>query len=313
MAHRGGRHLAVSHVPEVDADARSLFRVASVSKAVVGQAVAAFVKTTATTWDADVSDLLGWSLRHPGYPDRMVTLGMVASHSAGLTDDAGYLIPPDQTVRGWCQSQPVFATAPGTRFAYANLGYIVLAQVAERLAGKPFPEAVAPLVPQPGGFNWVGVPDDTPVLPTYRKDGDRFVPQIDAVREGRPAAAHVGRYSPQGGLRLSLDGMLTLAEGIAAMDQTRLWTPQMGPGDYLDGVFESYGAGLQIFDAPRFYPRPLIGHFGNAYGFNGGVWWDAARELAFAYTLNGLAMGDEDDAFSAAERQIFDVVAQLKD
>ena len=83
--------------------------------------VVAFVKTKATTWDSDISDLLGWSLRHADYPDRVVTLGMVASHSAGLSDDAGYLIPPDQTVQDWCRSQPVFAAEPGTRFSVFKL------------------------------------------------------------------------------------------------------------------------------------------------------------------------------------------------
>ena len=138
VAHGDRRHLAVSHVPEVSADAQSLFRMASVSKVVVGQpdarrqidprgrgvlirAQGAFVKTKATTWDSDISDLLGWSLRHADYPDRVVTLGMVASHSAGLSDDAGYLIPPDQTVQDWCRSQPVFAAEPGTRFSVFKL------------------------------------------------------------------------------------------------------------------------------------------------------------------------------------------------
>jgi len=315
VAWKGAKHFAVSHVPEVQADARSLFRVASISKIVVGQAVAACVETQTTSWDADVSDILGWSLRHPAYPDQPVTLGMVASHSAGLSADAGYLIPPEQSLQEWCQDQPVFAAQPGTRFSYANLGYIVLAETLERLTGKPFPEAVAPYLPARGGFNWIGVSAAGRAgrLPIYRRDGETFVPQIDGAAQKPGPSQNSGRYSPQGGLRLSLTGMLDLAMRLPQMNTAPLWTPKMGPGDYLDGVFESYGAGLQIFEHPGFYPRPLVGHFGNAYGFNGGVWWDAKRELAFAYALNGLEVGDEDDAFSTAERLIFNAVAQLKD
>uniref|UniRef100_A0AAN0MLP5 Uncharacterized protein n=1 Tax=Yoonia rhodophyticola TaxID=3137370 RepID=A0AAN0MLP5_9RHOB len=106
--------------------------------------------------------------------------------------------------------------------------------------------------------------------------------------------------------------MLDMAEALETADMTPLWTPQMGPGDYLDGAFESYGAGLQIFEHPRFYPRPLIGHFGNAYGFAGGIWFDRKRGCSFAYALNGLPMGAESDAVLAEENRIFDVIAELE-
>lgn len=198
---------------------------------------------------------------------------------------------------------------------YSNLGYVILAEVIERLSGQTFAQAAAPLVPDGGGFNWSGVSADriARALPTYRRDGDRFVPQIDAPPVPAATEGNVARFSPQGGLRLSLEGMLALAEGLADADQTVLWHQLDGPGAYLDGVFQHYGAGLQIFDAPAFYPRPLVGHFGNAYGFNGGVWYDVQAGLSFAYALNGLALGDEDDRFSVQERAIFDAVAQIGD
>ena len=103
--------------------------------------------------------------------------------------------------------------------------------------------------------------------------------------------------------------MVQLARSLKHADPTPFWTPQMGAGDTLSGVFESYGAGLQIFENPSFYPRPLIGHFANAYGFTGGVWWDRARNAAFCYALNGLPMGDESDAFRPEELEIFWAVA----
>ena len=313
MAQGGTRHFSISHAPFLDGDARRMFRVASISKIVVGQAVAAFVKTKATTWDADICDILGWSPRHPSYPNDAVTLGMVAGHCAGLDDAAGYVIPADQSLRGFFEDRSVFSARPGARFQYSNLGYVVLAAALEALAGKSFPEGIAAFLPPGTGFNWVGVsPEDRScALPTYRRTKDGFAAQIDDPAVVAQAGKNPGVYSPQGGLRSSLEGMLTLAEQLPAMDKTRLWTPEMGAFADLDGVFESYGAGLQIFDAPRFYPRPLVGHFGNAYGFNGGVWNDAARDLSFAYALNGLPMDDESDDFSDAELAIFDVIARL--
>ncbi|MBT8410558.1 MAG: hypothetical protein KJP02_02010, partial [Octadecabacter sp.] len=77
-----------------------------------------------------------------------------------------------------------------------------------------------------------------------------------------------------------------------------------------DDLFQDYGWGVQILPDPSFYPHPLIGHFANAYGFCGGVWWDAQSEIAFTYAFNGLAVGDDDDALRAEEVAIFNAIAQ---
>lgn len=313
VAHSGGSHFAIGTAPGISADADTMFRVASISKIVVGQAVAAAVNAGRADWQTEVADILGWSFGRSDGDDAPLTLGMLASHSAGLTDAAGYLVPPDADLAGWCQAREIQDAPPGTRFAYSNLGYLLLAAVLEQLTGQSFPDAAKPLWDGPGGFNWVGVPaaERNNRLPSFRKDGDRFLPQIDDEIVAVPEGRHPGIYSPQGGLRLSLRGMLALADRLRHADTIRLWTPAMGPGEYLDGVFESYGAGLQIFDAPVFYPRPLIGHFGNAYGFKGGVWYDPTADTAFAYALNGLPVGDEDDTFSQAELDIFATAANI--
>ena len=286
-----------------------MFRVASVSKIVVGQALAYWLKQTGHGWETSAESLLGWS-----FGGRKVTVGAIAAHHSGLTDDAGYLLAPEQSLRDFCQNNEIWRNQNTAYFEYSNLGYIILAAIIEKLSGRDFANAVAGLVPEGGGFNWAGVAADrmANALPTYRRDHDRFVPQIDAPPVPAAPYGNVGRFSPQGGLRLSLAGMLSLAESLSSADTTILWRQSDGPGTYLDGVFQHYGAGLQIFDAPAFYPRPLIGHFGNAYGFNGGVWYDAATRTAFAYALNGLETGDEDDSFSTEERAIFSLIAELE-
>ena len=313
VAQGNEQHIAIAQQPFLKADADTQFRVASISKVVVGRCVAALVESGVAKWGTDVTDILGWSFRHPVFPDIPVTLGMVAAHHAGLDDKAGYLIPCTSTLQDWCMSRNVFAREPGTYFQYSNLGYIVLADVIERLSGKTFPSAITSYLPQTASFNWVGAdPQITAsALPIYRAGADGFIAQVDQQANPAPAGNHVGVYSPQGGLRTSMAGLLDLARGLRDVDPAPLWTPRSGAGDYLDGVFESYGAGLQIYETPRFYPRPLIGHFGNAYGFNGGVWYDRTRDLAFAYGLNGLPLGDESDEFSAAERQIFVTISDL--
>ena len=313
VAQGGARQFSLACAPGIKADKDTMFRVASISKLVVGQAVAAFVKANATGWGTDVSDILGWSMRNPDYPDVPVTLGMVASHSAGLTDDAGYVLPSQTSLEEWCTTRQVFACQPSVYFDYANLGYVILAEVLERMSGMSFTKAVVPHLPQSAGFTWQGV---TPAqaanrLPTYRSGAAGFEAQIDEDIVAPGPSRNAGVFSPQGGLRTSLAGLLELAEGLRHADRIELWTPLMGRGNYLDGVFECYGSGLQIYYQPRFYPHELIGHFGKAYGFSGGVWYDVKAKTSFAYALNGLPIGDESDAFSVAESKIFEAVAGI--
>lgn len=334
VAREGARRFALRTDPGIAARYGPVtpdrpFRVASVSKCVTAGTLtgAAARAGIADPWGTDAADVLGFALRHPEFPGTPVTLGMLAGHSAALDENAGYAVPPGADLRDWLAATPGLfraGTRPGVRFSYANLGYVLLAQVAQVWGGASFGTLARDLVLTPlgldAGFNWAGMDAETRAraLPTFRRGAAGFIPQIDAdvpsegVIHGESAVspANAAAFSPQGGLRLSLDGMLTLAVSLADEDPMPLWRHTDGPGDYLDGLFQDYGAGLQLLPDPPFYPRPLIGHFGNAYGFNGGIWWDAEARIAFAYALNGLAEGNESDALSPDELAMFAGVAR---
>ncbi|MDG1115703.1 MAG: serine hydrolase [Flavimaricola sp.] len=323
-------HIATA--PGISATPNTLFRAASISKIVTARTLDRVARSAglgSEFLNDDIGSHLGFRLRNPRWPDRPITIGQVASHSSGLCDDAGYSLPAGQPIAEWFEevgSGCFLPHPPGTFFTYANLGYLLLAAVCEAIGTKPFDTLARQHVLDPlgieGGFNWSGVPaprrEDR--LATYRQDNGALVPQIDSAvtregisdPEGNPALRapyqlhlDVTRLSPQGGMRLSLQGALALARSLANEPAQRLWTPSMGPGDYSNGIFESYGMGLQILDNPAFYPRPLIGHFGNAYGFLGGVWYDRKKNAGFAYALNGAPIDAPDDRLMAEEQALF--------
>ncbi|MEO1638044.1 MAG: serine hydrolase domain-containing protein [Pseudomonadota bacterium] len=318
-------HFAIGTGDGIAADPDTLFRVASISKMVTAAAfeVAATGAGLARPYDVPAAEVLGFDLTHPQWPATPITLGMLMTHTSGLWDEGGYLF--DGPIPVQFDPDAMFSPEePGTFFRYCNLGYILLAAAAEKLSGRRFDEIVAKDVLGPhdiaGGLNWVGVPPPAMrnTLPTYRHDGQTFAPQIDAPPvHPNLTSCQLGldtwRFSPQGGLRLSLRGMLTLADVLISANDTPLWQTADGPGDYLDGLMQDYGAGLQFLPDPPFYPRPLTGHFANAYGFKGGVWRDGEADISFAYALNGLPLGDEDDALCNVEHQIFAVIAAMKD
>jgi len=70
-------------------------RVASVSKLIVALGVLRLVEAGLLDLDRDVSDYLGWRLRHPAYPDRPISLEQLLGHRSGLNDDTDYALPLD--------------------------------------------------------------------------------------------------------------------------------------------------------------------------------------------------------------------------
>lgn len=310
----------------MSATERTMFRVASISKIVTGQSLAV---VAGGDLDRDIGAVLGFALRNPAFPDMPITLAHVLSHTSGLTDAAGYLIPPGQRIEDWMAEtgRACFTDhIPGTRADYSNLGYLLVAAAAEALSGTRFDTLAAQHILRPlgitGGFNWSGMPkaDRLDRIATYRRQDGQLVAQIDAAVAPTGASGPEGHalpvadyeigqstamFSPQGGLRLSLEGCLRLAQSLKSMDQAVHWAGDAGATP----VFDHYGAGLQFFRNPHFYPRPLIGHFANAYGFAGGVWYDEGRDLAFCYGLNGLEMDDTSDDLRPEELAIFDAIA----
>lgn len=330
VSHRGKTALATAAAPGIRADTQSIFRVASVSKTITGQML------DRKHIETDISPYLdrngGFKLRHPDWPEVEITGGMLASHSAGLTDDGGYSLPPGTRMLDWIQQQGRNIWSkhrPGSHFSYCNLGYVILGTALH--INQRFDQRAADgltYMGVTGGFNWSGVSSQgrKNTLPTYRKDGLKFVAQIDEniapagvldtagqpiVEKHLQPGLNAGVFAPQGGLRTNLAGMLRIAACLKGTAWPVLWSPEMGTMDDEDGLFDQYSQGMQILRRPAFYSRPLIGHFGNAYGFNGGVWYDAQADLAFAYALNGVPMDNESDTLSEAERQVFDVIAGL--
>ncbi len=222
---------------------------------------------------------------------------MIAAHCSGLSDAGGYLHAGP--VRDWPM---VWGAAPGEAFDYCNLGYVLLAEMAERLTGTPFGVLAARELDRigvVGGFNWWGVPD-VPVLPTFRRDGGRLVAQVDA-----PRVAGAG-FSPQGGCGCPCAGC-SGSRGRWAGG----WRADLGRAGAGRRGLGRLRMGVQFLDRPVLWPRPVMGHFGNAYGFVGGAWRDRETGVAFAVALNGLEVGDEDDGFRAEERGLYEEVRRV--
>jgi CubicO group peptidase (beta-lactamase class C family) len=230
-------------------------RVASVSKAVVAIGVMRLVEAGRLDLDSDVSRWLGWRLRNPGFPEAPLSLRQLLSHTSGISDGAGYNFPLGERLQDRLAGH--WAAAPGTRFAYANLNYGIIASVMEAATGERFDRLMTRLVLQPlqldAGYNWSGASDAAVAAAAtlYRTGRDEsdwhpdgpWVAQVDDLQGVRPCpvrtagpcdlAAYVPGsngtlFSPHGGLRISALGLAKIGRMLlmdGTVDGVRLLRP----------------------------------------------------------------------------------------
>ena len=230
-------------------------RVASISKAVVAIGVMRLVEAGRLDLDSDVSRWLGWRLRNPGFPEAPLSLRQLLSHTSGISDGAGYNFPLGERLQDRLAGH--WAAAPGTRFAYANLNYGIIASVMEAATGERFDRLMTRLVLQPlqldAGYNWSGASDAAVAAAAtlYRTGRDEsdwhpdgpWVAQVDDLQGVRPCpvrtagpcdlAAYVPGsngtlFSPHGGLRISALGLAKIGRMLlmdGTVDGVRLLRP----------------------------------------------------------------------------------------
>lgn len=120
------------------------FRAASVSKMFTVFSVLQLVEQGKLNLCADVSEYIGFELRNPHFPDKPITIEMLASHMSTLRDGKIYSIPPDVSVKeffipdgAYWEGGAHFATV-ADYFTYCNLNYGLLGAIIEAVTGKRF-------------------------------------------------------------------------------------------------------------------------------------------------------------------------------
>ncbi|MDY0747172.1 serine hydrolase domain-containing protein [Paucibacter sp. R3-3] len=222
--------------------ADTLFRVASLSKLVLGVGAMRLVDAGRLDLDADVSDVLGYRLRNPRFPDQPLTARMFLTHTSSLTDEGGLFVPAGETMQHFLATRErCWADVkPGSFFQYSNLGYGFLAGLLERASGMRFDvfmqqQVLAPLAMQ-GGYEATQLPPEqlANVATLYRKQGagekwnatGPWVAQADDFHAEPPTAtpgldgyllgSNGSLFGPQGRLRTRVRDLGTIAAMFCA-------------------------------------------------------------------------------------------------
>ena len=237
----GQRRYGAGATPSLPANARTLYRIASISKMMTTLGLMMLVEQGKLALDADAGDYLGFALRNPNFPERAVTLRTLLTHTSSLRDDAGYSWPCDTALstilvpgaarfgKGdmWARN-----AGPGDYFTYCNLNWGVIGTIMERVTGERFDRLMKRLLLSPmglhGGYNVseFSAEDLANVATIYRKRtvdtevwdaAGPWIAQVDDYGARAPVApAGIASYvagtnatpfSPTGGLRISAHDM----------------------------------------------------------------------------------------------------------
>mgnify|MGYP002620284821 CR=1 FL=1 len=280
-------------------NSETVFRMASISKAVVALCVAKLVESGTLTYDAPLSAYLDSPPVHPGHPNVPLTVQHLLTHTSGIRDGDGYgdflsasyaSIPAVPALSEVLSEDGTFYTtnmwgtsAPGEWFQYANLNFGVLATVMEAATGMRFDLLMDELIFAPfgldAGYRVQQLDDINDVAVLYRQVNGVWTPQADQYEGVVPAGPNWEGYtpgnsavcfSPQGGLRISARDLSLLAH---------VWTAGNAPGP--DGTMVTFLSGpalSELHEQQWAYSASGGGNGNNYYGlFNS---WGRGLHLA---------------------------------
>jgi CubicO group peptidase (beta-lactamase class C family) len=265
-------------------------RIGSVTKTMVGLVVMSLVEEGKLALDDRVAERLP-DLRLDGPADALRVRHLLthtggigeAPTLAGLRDPEAFLWSDSPAMPPLPATYPegiLIEVPPGTKWAYANHGWVLLGEIAARAAGVPIEEVLARRVFEPLGMHGSDCRDAPhPALTTpYHRAPDEDARELLA-RAGRPVPEeptvdgdnvrgvyrYLGATRAAGAVQASLDDMTRYARALLRR---------------ADGVVrpETFAAML----APAWCPHPALGHMGLAFfcephlgrasfGHNGGV------------------------------------------
>ncbi|HLO79958.1 MAG TPA: serine hydrolase domain-containing protein [Chitinophagaceae bacterium] len=294
-----------------------IFRIASISKSFSATSIMQLVQAKKLSLDDDVSNLVGFKVRNPKFPETVITLRNLMSHRSSINDSQGYFtldgINPAKNP-DWAKCYNDYE--PGKDYMYCNLNYNMVGTIIEKISGERFDQYVKHHVLDPLGLYGGYCIDSLDKsrfanIYEYRVDSAKFLaaPGAYAPRSEEIANYVMGYttpiFSPTGGMKIS------------AADLARYMTMHMQMGKYkkkriiskksaqemqtpIPGK-ENYG--LAIATSNNLIPGKIMkGHTGSAYGLYSIMYFQPKEKFGIVVISNGCHPGYT-DGFNTVMKQ----------
>ena len=292
-----------NNIPLTD---ESLFRIASISKSFTVTSLMQLIEKKKLSLDDDASQLMGFTVRNPRFPDKVITLRMLLSHTSSINDSQGYftldVIDPAKNP-DWEKCYNNYA--PGEGYQYCNLNFNMAGVILEKYSGERFDEYVVNHVLKPlqlkGGHNVNNLDAASfATLYEYNADSARFIASPSAYA---PRKKEIDNYvmgyttpifSPTGGLKISAPDlarymMMHMKEG--KLNGTRIISRKSERSMRKPlSTEENYGLALET-TSKLIAGETLIGHTGSAYGLFSAMFFEPKKKFGIVVISNGAHQG----------------------
>ena len=284
----------------------NIFRIASISKSFSATAIMQLVEAHKIDLDQDVSELVGFKMRNPKFPETVITLRLMLSHLSSINDSQGYFtldsINPAKS-DNWFKCYNNYE--PGKGYNYCNLNFNMIGTIIEKISGERFDSYIQKHILKPlslyGGYHVEGL-DKTKFasIYEYKTDSAKFIlsPGAYAPRTAEIAAYEMGYstpiFSPTGGMKISAKDLATYmmmhcnygkyngVRIISKKSSKRMQTPA--------SAIEQYGFAIEtstkIIDG-----KVMTGHTGSAYGLYSAMFFNPDEKFGIVVISNGCHPG----------------------
>ena len=282
---------------------QDIFRIASISKSFTTTAIMQLVGKGQLNLDQDVSELVGFNVRNPKFPNKVITLKMLLSHRSSINDSEGYFsldaIDPGKNAN-WTKCYNNYE--PDKGYMYCNLNYNMAGSIVEKIAGMRFDHYIKQQILDPlglyGGYN-VNTLDSNlfAKIYEYNKDSARFIfsPNAYASRKEEISNYTMGRttpiFSPTGGMKISahdlaeymiMHSQLGKHKGVRIMPKKLAKQMQEVLSEE-----ELYGMAIETTNK-LIEGKSMIGHTGSAYGLYSLMFFEPKEQFGFVLITNGV-------------------------
>jgi CubicO group peptidase (beta-lactamase class C family) len=280
----------------------NIFRIASISKSFSATSIMQLIEAGKLSLDDDFSDLVGFKIRNPKFPETVITLRMILSHTSSINDSQGYFtldaINPAKNP-DWqkCYSD----VAPGTDYRYCNLNYNMIGTVIEKYSGERFDNYVKNHIINPLGL-YAGYNVDSmdamrfATLHEYNTSTKKLSPSPLAYAPRREEIKNYVMgystpiFSPTGGMKISATDLakyMTMHMNYGKYKGTRIMSKKSARLMQTK-ISEEEGYGMAIANREDVIPGKIMtGHTGSAYGLYSAMFFNPKEKFGIVVITNG--------------------------
>ncbi|MBR2891431.1 MAG: beta-lactamase family protein [Bacilli bacterium] len=316
----------------------TIYRIASISKTVLAIGAMKLVEMGLLNLDEDISTYLGFKVRNPKFPDKIITTRMLMTQTSSITDGFededitnvdrfdGYngvngrslnlpletLLVPNDSI--YYTDLTFSDYEPGTNFIYSNFGCGILACIMEKVANQNYDDFMKEHI-----FDKLGLDASYYAYNIKHQDMIASLYSGERVNRGVNFPKRAYKKAPIGQSYLGPAGGLFIKPLDLAKIMQSFWKKEyqvlkdetikkMMEINWVGSADEYKKKALQLMVIEDIVPITLYGHFGSAYGLRSMMFFNKELETGVCFMTNGITSPKRKDLIPAIH---YDIITKI--